>query len=501
MNIRSSTDRRLRLVLALVLFAVYGAVSVGRHLRMETSGFDLGIFEEAVRGYAGLGRPLVALKGADYNLLGDHFSPILALLAPVYRLFPGAVTLLLAQAALLAASTLPVTRLAMRTVGRWGGAAIGLAYGLSWGLWATLAFDFHEVAFAVPLAAFAVEALVCDRAVAAMCWALPLLLVKEDQGLLVVGIGACLFVRGHRRLGAGLAVAAVMAMALAVLVLVPLANPEGVYTYAESGEWTGGNPVARLLLPGDKWTLAAVLLAPTLLLALCSPLCLLLVLPLAARFWSLNPGYWDTLHHYNAVLMPVLFLAFVDGLRRLGHAPGRGALVEKPSARPARYDGAGVPSPSGGGGAVTTLTRPVRTAAPGTRSRSAIAVGLAPVGALVVAAAMLPVPSLAAPTPQVAVVKRVLAAIPDGVTVAAANHLAPQLTERCTVSLFPYLTPPGGAAPWNRPTADWVAALDDPDDFPVPAAEQKQFREALPAMGYRTVAMGGGVTVYRWAAG
>ncbi|MGE7439425.1 MULTISPECIES: DUF2079 domain-containing protein [Kitasatospora] len=487
MKTRLSADRYLCLALALLLFVSYGATSVLSHLLMQTGGFDLGIFDEAVRGYAGLGKPLVALKGVDYNLLGDHFSPILALLAPVYRVFPGPMTLLLAQAALLAASVLPVTRLAMRTVGRWGGLAIGLAYGLSWGLWSALAFDFHEVAFAVPLAAFAAEALVLGRAVAAVCWALPLLLVKEDQGLLVVGIGAYLFVvLGKRRLGAGLATIALLSMALAILVLIPLANPEGKYTYADTGQWTGDDPLTRLLLPGAKWETVATLLAPTLLLALRSPLCVLLVLPLAARFWSLNPMFWGTLQHYNAVLMPVLFLALIDGLRRLQMRPVRPAVTSAPAA----------PVPPAG--AVATLTRPVRNAEPVTRRKLDIALKLVPSGALVVAVAMLPVPSLSSPGSQVANAKQALSLIPDGAAVAAANRLAPQLTDRCTVSLFPYLTPPGQAAPWIRPTAYWVATLDHPDNFPFPDAQLKRFEEALPSMGYRQVVAGGGVTVYRW---
>ncbi|MGK4579655.1 DUF2079 domain-containing protein [Kitasatospora sp. HPMI-4] len=445
---------------------------------METDGFDLGIFEEAVRGYAGLGGPLVALKGVDYNLLGDHFSPVLALLAPVYRVFPGAITLLLAQAALLAVSALPVTKLAMSTVGRWGGLAVGLAYGLSWGLWDALAFDFHEVAFAVPLAAFAVEALASGKARAAAGWALPLLLVKEDQGLLVIGIGVYLFAAlGKRRLGMGLTVVALLTMALAILVFIPLANPEGKYTYADTGAWTGGDPFTRLLLPGAKWQTLAALLAPTLLLALRSPLCLLLALPLAARFWSLNPTFWGMGQHYNAVLMPVIFLALIDGLRRM--------------TRPAET--AAVPPIS----AVATQSRSVRIR-PAVRRKLDTGLGLVPTGVLVAAVAMLPVPSFAPPGGQAEAAKRTLAVIPDGASVAAANSLAPQLTDRCTVSLFPYLTPPGQTAPWIRPTAYWVATLARPGDFPFPEAQMTRFKDALPSLGYRQVAEGGGVAVYRW---
>src|SRR5262245_2734740 len=99
-------------LLAAVCFGGYAALSISRHLHGRTTGFDLGIFESAVRGYAQLHAPIVDLKGPGFNLLGDHFHPILALLAPAYRLFPTPITLLVAQAALLAASVIPVTRLA-----------------------------------------------------------------------------------------------------------------------------------------------------------------------------------------------------------------------------------------------------------------------------------------------------------------------------------------------------------------------------------------------------
>src|SRR5690348_8114892 len=145
--------------LALVFFAGYATLSVLRHMRLRSTGYDLGIFEQAVRGYANGGPPVADLKGPGFDLLGDHFHPILALLAPAYRVFPGPVTLLVAQAALLAVSVVPVTRLALDRFGRSPSLAIGTGYGLSSGLQSTVGFDFHEVCFAVPLLAFSVTAL------------------------------------------------------------------------------------------------------------------------------------------------------------------------------------------------------------------------------------------------------------------------------------------------------------------------------------------------------
>jgi uncharacterized membrane protein len=84
-------------------------------------------------------------------------------LAPLYRLFPDAVTLLVAQAGLLAVSVVPLSRVTLRRFGGPAALAIGIAYGLSWGIQTTVDFDFHEVVFAVPLLAFSIERLVCRQ--------------------------------------------------------------------------------------------------------------------------------------------------------------------------------------------------------------------------------------------------------------------------------------------------------------------------------------------------
>src|SRR5215471_10992395 len=188
-------------VLAAGAFLLYAALGLGRHERLET-GFDLGVFEQAVRAYAQLRPPIAALKGPGVDLLGDHFHPILVVLAPAYRLFPGPDTLLVAQAALLASSVVPVARLAGRRLGAAAGAGVGTAYSLSWGVVNAAAFEFHEVAFAVPLLAIALERLAMGRWHQAVAWSVPLVLVKEDLPLTVAAVGLCLALRGRRRAGA-----------------------------------------------------------------------------------------------------------------------------------------------------------------------------------------------------------------------------------------------------------------------------------------------------------
>ncbi|MFE6776387.1 DUF2079 domain-containing protein [Streptomyces sp. NPDC057702] len=308
--------------LAAALFVAYATLSVTRYRRFASMSWDLGIFEQAIRGYAHLQAPIVDLKGPGTNVLGDHFSPVTALLAPFYRIFPSPVTLLVAQAVLFAISAVPVTRVAARLLGRRRGLAVGIAYGLSWGVQRAVDFDFHEICFAVPLIAFALEALLRERWVATACWAAPLVLVKEDLGVTVAAIGVVLFWRGrhtHGRvspLALGLIGFGVLASAFALGVAIPEFNTSGSYDYWNKIDAEGGGPAPTIPLETALRTLAWVLLPTTGLLALRSPLLIVALPTLGWRFVSHEEHYWGTDWHYSAVLMPVVFLALVDAVSR-----------------------------------------------------------------------------------------------------------------------------------------------------------------------------------------
>ncbi|MFF4158449.1 DUF2079 domain-containing protein [Streptomyces sp. NPDC001678] len=303
------------------LFVLYTTLSVSRHLRMLTMSWDLGIFEQAIRAYAHLRAPIADLKGPGTNILGDHFSPVTALIAPLYRVFPTPVTLLVVQAALFALSAVPVTRLAAHLLGRGRGLAIGIAYGLSWGIQRAVEFDFHEIAFAMPLLAFSLEALVRRRWTAAVLWAAPLALVKEDLGVTAATIGAVILLRlrGTGRdpkataLASGLVAFGLAATALALGVIIPGFNNSGSYDYWNKLSGDGG-PAPTIPLDTAVRTLLWILLPTTGLLALRSPVLLVALPTLGWRFASHDDHYWGTDWHYSAVLMPIVFIALTDAL-------------------------------------------------------------------------------------------------------------------------------------------------------------------------------------------
>jgi uncharacterized membrane protein len=320
-----------------VVFGAYVVISVYRLLELSPSSWDLGIFTEYVKQYAHFHAPIVDIRGAGTNLWGDHFSPAVTILAPFFFVFPSAATLLVGQAALISLSVLPISQLARDRLGVGPARAIAIAYGFCWGLQQMVDFDFHEIAIAVPLLAFTLSALARDRLRATVCWALPLVFVKEDQGFTVAALGLYLLISGLRtedvdrvrvRAGQFLMVWGVAWSFVAIAIIIPHFNATHSYYYwGDGGAFAPGqHPSVSALFRQffhawpEKLQTLVLLLLPTAFVALRSPISLIAVPSLALRFESTNSAYWGTAWHYNATVMPILFVAAVDGLARISRA-------------------------------------------------------------------------------------------------------------------------------------------------------------------------------------
>jgi uncharacterized membrane protein len=337
------------------VFVAYSVISVSYIVRLDPGSPDLAIFTEYVKQFAHLHAPIVDLRSPGMDLLGDHFHPIVALIAPFFLAAPTPVTLVLAQALLVAISVIPVSRAAAARLGRGPARVIAAAYALSWGLQQMIDFDFHELAFAVPLLACSLSALVRGRTRAAVLWALPLVFVKEDQGFTVAAIGLVMLVSAWRarvrrlrdgaadstasspppnswdiRAGLFLVFWGLAWSVLSIEVIIPLFNPFHQYDYWNAGGILGNsssNSVITLLdqIGRDyarKLGTSALVLLPVVFLALRSPLCLVAVPSLLLRFINTDANYWGPNYHYSAPLMPIVFLAAIDGLSRIQAARG-----------------------------------------------------------------------------------------------------------------------------------------------------------------------------------
>jgi uncharacterized membrane protein len=283
-------------------FVAYALLAVVRHQTFRSTGFDLGLFEQVVWHYAHLETPASSLKGFG-SIFEDHFSPVMALLAPLHRVWPRPEALLVAQAALVSVSAVPVYAFAEPRLGLRGARCLAGAYLLFGGVQEAVWFDVHEVMFAPVLIGLAVLAADRERWAWSVAAVASLLLVKEDLAFLVIAFGAWYWLIGQRRLGAAVALGGALAFPLITQVVMP-----------EFAYWSHDRPGADLFDPAKVKT-TAYLLGAFLFLPLRSRLVVLAVPLLAERMLSSNEQYWTLEGHYSLTIAPVLALAAADAAR------------------------------------------------------------------------------------------------------------------------------------------------------------------------------------------
>jgi uncharacterized membrane protein len=482
--------------LTAVVAGAYTAFALGLYNTFQTSSYDLVIFDQAVRSYAHFHAGISVIKGVhngfgpNFSVLGDHWSPILAALAPLYWIYGSPVTLLVAQAVLFALAIPPLWVFTRRAFG--GGTKavaaaylVSVAYTLCWPVASALAFDFHEVAFAPVLTAVALERLQAGRLRTALIALAALLLVKEDMGLFVAGIGLYLAVSRPRTVsrqlavGLGLIGAGIADTIITTYVLIPAFGGRSDYYWAYTALGphlpqavghllTHPASLKLLVTPEVKLQTMLWLFGAFCFGSLRSPMALAAIPLLAERMLAnIFPFWWVTSYQYNAYLAAILVFSAVDGAARLD----RQLLARRH--RELERDGAG-PQPS----ARLWSAGPWSVALGCAAAMCAVAIFLVPHFAFGRALH----PSFYQQNAQERAAAAADAVVPAGVTVEATDNLGPQLSATDTVLLWDGDgdTPPLGA-PWV------VANISQPQFSFTGVREQRQRVALLERNGYKVV--------------
>lgn len=327
---RAHVDLLGALLLALVAAASLALASTFRHDHFGSNAYDLGIFDQTIWGYSRLELlPNTVLRLP--NALGDHFHPILMALAPLYWIWDDARVLLVAQAALLAAASIPLFL--------WGRRVLGVAPALAFqaaylGFWAVLGgniFDFHELAVAAPIVSVALYALLTEQTRLLLAMTALGLLTREDLALTFAGIGVYVLVVQRRyRLGGALVTVSVAWFVTMFKWVIPALAGRSYAHWSYSGLGSGpGSAIVQLIAdpldsvkifftPRDKQIALVNLFVPWLGLPLLSPLLIVMLPTLGARFFSDKPSHWAPQgFHYSLVLAPMLAFAAVDTAARV----------------------------------------------------------------------------------------------------------------------------------------------------------------------------------------
>ena len=315
---------------ATLVWALLAATLALRRHDAYLSGYDLAGTDQELWLLTHGHRPLSTLDGRLF--WGEHVSPTLLLLAPLYMIGAGATTLLVLQAATVAAVA-PILHALARSYGAQAWLAIPPA--LLWlaspfALVATLD-DVHHVALVAPVIAGSVLALRYQRLVVFAALALLACGAKEDVSLTYVMLGLVVAVQGRRRLGAVIGGVALAMFVFATAVVMPAFSDAGSWyverfagdrgdSLSDVAVWMVGHPFSAAgdLAGGENVVLVLVLLLSTGGLCLLAPLWMVLGAPaLAHNVLSAYPPQHALGTHYALPVALSFSIASAVGVHRM----------------------------------------------------------------------------------------------------------------------------------------------------------------------------------------
>lgn len=325
------------LILLTGILTIYAGLmaflSIRNHELYQTFGWDLGFFDQLIWQASRGNLNFVSTIGS-INLLGDHFQPVLYLLAPLYWIWSDVRVLLIVQALLVTGAAIPLYFLAKKKLhNELLSFSIAISYLLFSGTQFTITNEFHQSAFIPLLLSLGFYWIEIGKTFRGLVIFIALLLVKEEAGLLLIALGIMYSIKFRK--GQGLAgkagplliLAGTIGFFLLVRVIIPAVSSQGQYihygygsfgeTPAEVAKSVINNPVAgfkALIDPKIKLEQVGASIISFGGLPLLSPVGLIPVFQnYAVRFLDdRNIHRWLNNNHYSAPLGPLLAYATIS---------------------------------------------------------------------------------------------------------------------------------------------------------------------------------------------
>lgn len=301
------------------VFVIF-AVCAWKYWTFQYRDMDLGYFTQAIWNTAHF--RLFHFTIHPTLSLGDHAEWLLLPISAIFRLVPHPLTLLALQTLALAAGAIPLYFLAKRKLPADWAVGVAIAY-LFLAVPANAAlFEFHTLAFALPLILAAAEAYERKDLRRFLIFLGLSLLVREDVAL--VGLGFAAVAALERREKPWISWAAGLSLAVLAVDWLTIRHfaLAGSYKFAVYYGWIrAATPLSFLkhlvAMPVIEFLVAMVM--PFLLLPFLRPKWLLIsLLPtLGIILQSSGGGVLATEMHYASLALPGLLLASLDGLETM----------------------------------------------------------------------------------------------------------------------------------------------------------------------------------------
>ena len=315
-------------ILAIAVYTlIFGALTLWKYFNFAYNAMDLAIINQVFY-HSSLGN----LFGSSIHAptyLGDHFSPILLLLLPIYLLYKSPITLLLLQTVILALSAWPLYLITKKLLSQPWAAAVSLIWLLNPFVQNINLFEFSFL----PLAVFFIFwsfYFYQDKNFWPFVALIGLaLLAREDVALVTMTFGF-LAVLEKRKLKWSLTpIILSVAYFILSLKITALFADAGQYKFLVYYSWLGSTPLTFIQnallkpwliishlaqLPTLEFILAALL--PFAFLPLVKPKNLILGSAILAQLALGSAGLSATLlyMHYASLFLPALFISLIYGL-------------------------------------------------------------------------------------------------------------------------------------------------------------------------------------------
>lgn len=257
-------------------------------------------------------------------LLGDHFAPLLALLALPYRIWPEPGLLLAIQAFAVASCVFPLARI-VRKSGQSPSWAVlyCLAFALYLPVRNAVRFDFHSEVVAMPLLFWAFAFLEEKKTMLASIFLALALTAKENMATVAFAFGlyACLKREKALRFGIFWILTSLIYFYAVVHFFIPkLSGAPYFYLEGNFTEWlrAGWAPLMKHLFRSSTFSYLAKIYGPLAFTSVLAPTSLILTIPtLTQNILARNEMTLSIFHQYTATLTPFVFISSVMALAKV----------------------------------------------------------------------------------------------------------------------------------------------------------------------------------------
>jgi len=354
------SDYFILFLIAVVYVVIVSSLAISRHYAFGTNTWDLGIYSQSL--YTTLNHGKILYYTAELtgnpsgSLFGIHFSPFLFLLAPVYAIYQNPVTLLILRPIAISIGLIPLYWILREQQLNNRGVTFFLAtIYLVYPPITTPLSNFDVEVFLPALFLFAIHYFRKGKLFHSYIFVALALMVNEFVPLIVMAMAVYVFLLHREEIVNGLrsrkltknAIFSITLLLSGILffnlasAVITTFNPNALSTkweWEEFGTSPGEiatnaltNPaktIQVLLNDGqNKFFYITALFGPLAFLSFLDPLTLIMTLPwLMASLLSVNPLYYAIGTQYPAFVSPFLFVAAINGIRKLVNLSSRDTL-------------------------------------------------------------------------------------------------------------------------------------------------------------------------------